>query len=231
MPKIIDHDQRRVHLVDAFLSVAEVTGIERASTPAMARAAGISPGGVWHYFDGRKAILHAALRRLEWRIAARLEAAAGAHLYGQDSLEAVCLAALPLDLRRRLDHGLWLNFWSYGRSDAIVRRRQRAAHGRWRAFLSHQVSSAQGASPLERRTTARTLAAVVDGLAVQLALQPTPGAAAIATRILRRELSALACPAHPADRPHAHTITAAWRATPATPAARFNRDFPNSHLE
>ncbi len=63
MPKIVDHDERRLALADAVLALIAREGISAVTTRAVAEESGWSTGVLNHYFGSRHELLLAALRR------------------------------------------------------------------------------------------------------------------------------------------------------------------------
>lgn len=79
MPKVVDHDARRVAIAEAVLRIAVDGGLESVSLRSVAAEAGISMGSVQHYFASKDEMLTFALdlqgQRRTQRITAKLTAA------------------------------------------------------------------------------------------------------------------------------------------------------------
>lgn len=194
MPRIVDHEARRAEIAQAFFRVILRKGIEGATTREIAQEAGVSLGVLAHYFDGKEALVLAAFDVLVSQFSARLTAAAQSQSTPLAALEAVCLQTLPLDEPRRLESGAWLSFWAHGYADAAARKRQRDEYDTWTATLAgliRRLPSAPG--PTKAREAAVELAALLDGLTVQLVLRgPETFAPRQAERAVRRWLERLA---------------------------------------
>ncbi|MCF6233248.1 MAG: TetR/AcrR family transcriptional regulator [Rhodobacteraceae bacterium] len=52
-----DHDQKRAHILRAAAMVFATQGFDRASMNLLARECGISKANIYHYYDGKMAIL------------------------------------------------------------------------------------------------------------------------------------------------------------------------------
>lgn len=52
-----DHDQKRAQIMQAAASVFASQGFDRASMTQLARECGISKANIYHYYDGKQAIL------------------------------------------------------------------------------------------------------------------------------------------------------------------------------
>src|SRR5919202_3193485 len=63
MPRKVDHDQRRRHIVEALLAIAGTRGLEAVSLREVAHEAGVSMGAVQHYFATKDEMLLFALQQ------------------------------------------------------------------------------------------------------------------------------------------------------------------------
>lgn len=63
MPKIVDHDQRRVEIISAMWRVVDSEGVNGVSVRSVAASAGVSKTNIGHYFDSQPHLL--ALGALE----------------------------------------------------------------------------------------------------------------------------------------------------------------------
>mgnify|MGYP001506362784 CR=1 FL=1 len=68
MPKIVDHEERRRLIADAFATVVRRDGVAGASVRAVAAEAGISPGAMRHYFDTQTGLLRFVAQDLTERL-------------------------------------------------------------------------------------------------------------------------------------------------------------------
>lgn len=71
-----DHGEKRQALLKAAAAFFAANGYERASMNDLARACGVSKALVYHYFDGKEALLFAILKNHLERLAADVEQAA-----------------------------------------------------------------------------------------------------------------------------------------------------------
>lgn len=70
MPKLIDHDQRRQHLVDVAFSLIALDGIYAATVRHVAARAHVAAGSVRYIFPTQEELLLAVADELERRLAA-----------------------------------------------------------------------------------------------------------------------------------------------------------------
>ena len=196
MPKVVDHDARRAAIGQAFFRVIARSGIEGATMREIAREAGVSLGVLSHYFADKEALVAGAFDVLVAQFTHRLAVAAQTEASIAGALEAVCLATLPFDDTRRRESGVWMSFWAHGYASAAARTRQREAYAVWVGTLARLIAHLPGMAGRDEaaaREAAGDLAALIDGLTIQLILRGpedfTPAAAAAA---VRRRLGMLA---------------------------------------
>lgn len=133
-------DERRVAIVDAALREFAAHGFEKATTDAVARAAGISQPYVIRLFGSKRAVFEAALERAFGAVEeAFADAAAGAG--DGDRLQAMGAAYARLLADRTLLMMLLQAFAASGdeRVKAVVRERM--------AGLRNRVAELSGATP------------------------------------------------------------------------------------
>ncbi|GAA4577301.1 TetR/AcrR family transcriptional regulator [Planotetraspora kaengkrachanensis] len=109
MPKIVDHEARRRHIVDALLRIASRDGLDAVSLREVAAEAGVSMGMIQHYFATKDRMLMFALTQLNARIGERVAAAMDAPS-PRAFLRAAILELLPLDDERRSEARIGLAF-------------------------------------------------------------------------------------------------------------------------
>lgn len=173
MPKQVDHDQQRQSLAAAALSVIAEQGLDAARLRDVAARAGVTTGAVTHYFDGKDAMLEAALDEIVRQILDDQDAAWSNPPGGLDALIATIANFLPLDTDGMQAWRVWLAFW--GR--AIVDDRLRAKHRDYYAQISAKLQKAvralsPSASPAQARDLADAIIAAVDGIGVRATLEP-----------------------------------------------------------
>jgi len=64
VPKRVDHDQRRLEIVQGLWAVINDRGIEGVTFHAVAQAAGISVGRIQHYFASKEELVRAGCRAI-----------------------------------------------------------------------------------------------------------------------------------------------------------------------
>jgi AcrR family transcriptional regulator len=102
MPRRVDQARRRDEIVEAVLRVVGRSGLDGATTRAIADEAGCTLSVLAHYFGSKDGLLVAAQTAVYDRIVERAFRTGG-ELLGLAALSAALDAALPLDAERTAD--------------------------------------------------------------------------------------------------------------------------------
>ncbi|ELT44958.1 TetR family transcriptional regulator [Arthrobacter nitrophenolicus] len=117
MPKIVDHDERRLELVDATWRIIARQGLEGATMREIALEAGFANGALKPYFPTKDTLLEFAFGHVFNRTNQRIaEVTAGKN--GMAALRAFCLEVLPLDDERVNEARIVIPFWQKAVNDA-----------------------------------------------------------------------------------------------------------------
>ncbi|WP_280379708.1 TetR/AcrR family transcriptional regulator [Nocardia wallacei] len=104
MPRLVDHEVRRRHIIDAVRRVIVTGGLEAVTFQAVAAEAGVSVRLVQYYFGTKKEFLSATHRSVMEDAGARFTHrwnTLGADAAPREALRAVLTELLPLDDQRR----------------------------------------------------------------------------------------------------------------------------------
>ena len=177
MPKIVDHDERRLALADAVLALIAREGISAVTTRAVAEESGWSTG------------VFEPLLRVPARTAPRGAAPAG-DIQGDryrtildeegagpiEKLRNITASILPLDERRLAMTRVFLFFYAEGAAEETARGEIAAFLARWRGVVRESVVAAQRegtvSTDLDADAVTVALVALTDGLALQAILDP-----------------------------------------------------------
>jgi AcrR family transcriptional regulator len=176
-------DQRREQMLRAALEVIEERGFPDTRIADVAARAGTSPALVIYYFKTKDQLLTEALRYAEdtWYEAGARRMAAIPSAAGRLE-ELVAMNFLPeADTEPTTSWLLWLDLWSASvRLPEVASVRQKFDE-RWREMITAVVLAGQEAAefgPVDAEDFALALSALLDGLAIQVALQdPSVGPA------------------------------------------------------
>ncbi|MFB7476214.1 TetR/AcrR family transcriptional regulator [Kitasatospora sp. NPDC056184] len=174
MPKLVDHEERRAHIIDALLRSAASDGLHAVTMRSVAIEAGVSVRLVQYYFDTKEQLLLAALERLAVRMGERVRdrvRAAGASTDPRGIVEAVLLEAVPTDGESRTFHLVYTAYAVLAVTDpALAGRSFLAAPDEMEGFLVAQLTAAQQAGEADPRLDARQEAVVLLALSAGLGL-------------------------------------------------------------
>lgn len=169
-------EQRRDQILRAALAVIVERGYAETRIADVAERAGTSPALVIYYFKTRDQLLTEALRHSgdAWYEAGvqRLAAIPGA---ARQLTELIAMTCLPgSEASERAESLLWLDLWALAARSAGVAAVRRKFDERWRTTIREIVLAGQEAgefAPVDAAEFAVTLSALLDGIAVQIALR------------------------------------------------------------
>lgn len=142
MPKVVDHDQRRVELIEAAWRTIARTGWNSATMAAIAAEAGFSNGALKPYFATKDDLLAAAFDYIYVQTGRRM-AAATAGKHGLTALRAYCQEILPLDDTTRDEARIVIPFWHKALTSPRLAARHEEAMREWREQLQRYLTEAR----------------------------------------------------------------------------------------
>lgn len=147
MPKVVDHDQRRVELVEATWRIIARHGIEGATMRDIAAEAGFANGALKPYFPTKDDLLTFAFSHVFSQTSRRMiDATVGRS--GLGALRAYCLEILPLDDIRISEARIVIPFWQKALTDAAKAELHAAAMLQWRDTICAQLRDGRAAGEL-----------------------------------------------------------------------------------
>ncbi|GAB3485915.1 TetR/AcrR family transcriptional regulator [Amycolatopsis cihanbeyliensis] len=201
MPKLVDHDQRRAELARVVWEVISRDGIEGATVRKIAERAGVSVGGLRHYFDSQRGLLLFAAKAMIDKVTGRIAEHLRGDLPGRDRARLILEELLPLDADRRVDVDVWLACLMRSRSDeSLAELRALGLPGERHicrlavAYLCAQPSPEHIGDQLPDARLERQVVRLhtfVDGLALQVAMYPQEFPVGEVRRLLDEELATL----------------------------------------
>jgi AcrR family transcriptional regulator len=168
-------DQRREQMLRAALEVIAERGYPETRIADVAERAGTSPALVIYYFKTKDQLLTEAIRFSEdtWYEAGTSRMAAISTAAGRLE-ELVAMSCLPeADAEPKSSWLLWLDLWAQAVRHPEVAGVRQKFDERWRETICSLVAEGQEAGefgPVDPADFAVTLSALLDGLAVQIAL-------------------------------------------------------------
>ncbi|WP_093602871.1 TetR/AcrR family transcriptional regulator [Lentzea waywayandensis] len=184
MPKRADPVERRRQVVAALYRVVDAEGLDAASLPRIARELNATTGLLQKYFRSKDELLLFAQDQLVEELTARVQAVLSQEGSLQDRLrEALCAIALVDDAARAR---VWLAFAARAAANPVLLQRHVEGARQIRDLCRH-VLEAAGLDGGE----AVGLAALVDGVTAQRALEPDVMTEEVAGRVIARHLERL----------------------------------------
>ncbi|SDT62200.1 DNA-binding transcriptional regulator, AcrR family [Pseudarthrobacter equi] len=179
MPKIVDHDERRLELVDATWRIIARQGMEGATMREIALEAGFANGALKPYFPTKDTLLEFAFSHVFNRTNRRIAEVTGGRS-GLDALQAFCLEVLPLDEERINEARIVIPFWQKAVTDPGKAEIHRQSMEEWvdtiRRYLAEARNSGDVRAAVDDSLLARQLLNMLLGAQIEAALAP-PGQA------------------------------------------------------
>lgn len=160
----------------------------------MAREAKATTGSITHYFEGKDAVLLAALDHVAQGILALIDMPVEPFA-GRDELADQACLVLPVDEDGRRDWRVWLAFFSRAVGDPALARINNAYYDEFQRGLMRHIEALQAKGKLrgdiDPLLTANSIITTVDGLGVRASLDPDNWPAERQTQQLRAMLRLL----------------------------------------
>lgn len=150
MPKVVDHDRRRVEIIEATWRTIAGTGWDSATMAAIAAEAGFANGALKPYFASKDDLLAAAFDHIYVQTGRRM-AAATAGKRGLAALRAYCREILPLDGTTRAEARIVVPFWHKALTTPHLAARHEDAMREWREQLRRHLAEARDAGEVRTR--------------------------------------------------------------------------------
>jgi AcrR family transcriptional regulator len=169
--------ERRRQILDAAVSVVAERGLCDTRIEDVAKRAGTSAGLVIYYFGKRDRLLAEALAHSEQQFYAEAKRDLAGIESARDQLAHLlrqsCATGSYGDLEWRDGWLLWLDLWARAPRDPDVARDRQQLDRRWRETIAEVVRHGQERGefgPVDPDDFAVRLAALIDGLAIQVVL-------------------------------------------------------------
>ncbi|WP_370950069.1 TetR/AcrR family transcriptional regulator [Amycolatopsis sp. cg5] len=137
MPKIIDHDERRSHIVDVTWDLITQGGIEAATMREIAAAAGFANGALKLYFPSKEDIIEATYERALGMMREYVELD---ELRGLTALRELCVSSMPIDADRIAAGRVLLTFWQLSLTTQKLQDKYLEHIREWRGLLHRYLA-------------------------------------------------------------------------------------------
>lgn len=175
MPKIVDHEKRKVEIAEATWKVIVSEGLEEATVRKIAKAANISVGSLRHYFSTQSELLAFSMQLVSNRVKSRVEN----KNYDGPPLKAMqdlLCEFLPMDEDRRIEMEVWMVFYTRTLVDPELKDLSEQVYDeihRACAIVIERLINLGLVSPkLDNNMETERLYALIDGMALHSLLHP-----------------------------------------------------------
>ena len=148
MPKIVDHDKRRLELIEATWRIIATRGIEGATMREIAMEAGFANGALKPYFPTKDDLLTLAFAHVFNQTNARMDNST-ASLQGLSALRSYCHEILPLDAERLNEARIAIAFWQRALTDPAKAALHDSSMEQWREALFARLREARDLGELK----------------------------------------------------------------------------------
>lgn len=183
-------EHRRNELIDAAIASIAEYGLSDTTLATIADRAGVSPGLVNHYFDGKEQLLEATLRRLTKDLALTIRRLTPPDPTPKQRLHAIIDGCLTPEHLRPGAMLAWHSLWSNIPTNPRFAGFQRTINRRYR---SNMMFALRQMLPTERATEVYLgLFAMIDGFWLRQVIDPDSFDIGAARRICREYLETAA---------------------------------------
>jgi AcrR family transcriptional regulator len=167
--------ERRQSLIEAALDCLSRLGPHGAGVREICGRAGVSPGLLRHYFDGKNELIIEAYRVLTREYHGNLHRALMRPTEpAERRLRAFFDAYFSSQVTGKERAGAYVAFWTLGRTDPTIQRIQRSAYRRLQKLLApvlSELAEDRGAQIDEEQVTS-SLIALLDGYWLDMCIDP-----------------------------------------------------------
>jgi TetR/AcrR family transcriptional repressor of bet genes len=193
-------DARRESLVEATLRSLAAHGHDGASVRRIAAEAGVSVGLINHHYASIDELIAAAYEKVALGIVQQLlEITEAAPPSPRARLSAFFRASCSPSILDPELLGVWVVFWSMIKHSPIMQQTQRHTFAEYRAILERHLTdygAEIGLKDTDMRLPAIGLSALLDGIWLELCLNPSGFASEEGVRLCEAWINGLAAGAH-----------------------------------
>lgn len=173
MPKIVDHEQRRIQIAEATWRVILNQGMEGASVRNIAKEAGLSLGALRHYFSTQEELLTYAMKLVKETVTTRINAIAASELPPKEKVIHILLELIPINETTKAEMEVWFAFTFHTRhKQDILGVYNDGIFTGVKAVLSYLLQHQLLRPEFDIDIEAEKLYALVDGIALHALLEP-----------------------------------------------------------
>jgi TetR/AcrR family transcriptional repressor of bet genes len=179
-------DERRQDLIDATLDCLSTLGPHGTGVREICKQAGVSPGLLRHYFEGKNDLIIEAYRALTREYHSRFhDALQEPEAPADHRLRAFFDAYFSNRATDRDRVGTYIAYWTLGRTDPTIQRIQRSAYRKLKKLLALvlvDLAEDRGAK-IDAEQLASSLIALLDGFWLDMCIDPKRFSRAVTSAI------------------------------------------------
>ncbi|WP_099156561.1 TetR/AcrR family transcriptional regulator [Virgibacillus ndiopensis] len=175
MPKIIDHNKRKIQIAEATWKVIVTEGLEQASVRKIAKEAGLSVGALRHYFSTQSELFAFSMKLVSDRVKKR----ATEKKYDGPPIEVmqeILSEFLPINDDQYIEMEVWLVFSAKTLVNSELKSLSKTVYQEMRSVVEHVIQSLvdlqMAKDNLDKHLEIERLYALIDGLALHSILHP-----------------------------------------------------------
>jgi AcrR family transcriptional regulator len=168
MPKIVNHNERRLAIAKAAGIIIAKNGLEGTKLTDIGHIAGVTTGTITHYFSDKDAVLIAALEVAYDTMFENISKVTEKSHY---TLLDVLTESLPSNKKTQRAMSIWLAFWSRALIEPKISKQQAQFRNRWTTIIMKEVQRHykinQSPIPKDLNDIIESLTAHVNGLIIR----------------------------------------------------------------
>ena len=176
MPKIVDHNERRLKISEATASLIAEGGMEAVTIREIARVSGYTKGVIGHYFENKEALIDGALIWVNLCYEQRVQTATESYS-GTQALRKRIEATIPGTPGERDEWRVRLVFWGLAAIKADLRKSQgtrfELAVARFENDLRQARDAGEIGEEVNLQSTARHLVNMITGISTAALHNPS----------------------------------------------------------
>jgi AcrR family transcriptional regulator len=170
MPKIVDHFERQMQIVQIIIKVIAEHGLNGATVRTISREGGFSSGVIAHYFANKDEMIRFAFDAVADTIFRRIDARLR-QAKGPERVRVILEEHIPLG-RRDEEAAVAVAFWEMALHDRELKGQFHVKYARWRDYLRRELRPLFPQLAPERIDGRVDLAvAAADGLLITFAIE------------------------------------------------------------
>lgn len=173
MPKLIDHEERRLQIAEATWRVILEKGMEGATVRNIAKEAGLSLGALRHYFSTQNELLVYAMKLVKEKATIRINEITQQDIPPKEKLLKILLEIVPTNEETMEEMEVWFAFTAHARhKEDVFDAQHDGVFVGMRNLIDYLDRFKLLRKNLDKEMETEKLYALIDGLALHAMLEP-----------------------------------------------------------